>query len=261
MKSFLDIPYSETYSDYEHLLDLHLPEGEGPFPLFLYFHGGGIVNGCHTCTKMVWQNYLLERGVAVISANYRHYPNAKYPEFIEDAAEAVAWVKQHISEYADISEIYVGGSSAGGYLSMMLCFDSKYLGKHGILPTDLDGFFLDAGQPTCHFNVLRERGLERWRIVVDEAAPLFHVGLQEKLPSIFIVVSTEDIHNRYEETMLLISALKKFGHTEPEVRYQVMESRHCKYVNQADENGVSLFGPLIYNFIRSEKHAPKLPED
>lgn len=48
-----------------------------------------------------------------------------------------------------------GGSSAGGYISQMLCFDKTWLSKHGIKATDISGFIHDAGQPTCHFNVLR----------------------------------------------------------------------------------------------------------
>jgi len=249
MKVFYDVPYSASFQDEEHLFNLYVPEGEGPFPLFLYFHGGGLINGSHRAQKLIWQEYLLDRGIAVASANYRHYPNAKYPQFIEDAAEAVCFMKKRACELAPISSLYVGGSSAGGYLSMMLCFDETYLGKHGISPNELDGFFFDAGQPTCHFNVLRERGFDRWRVMVNEAAPLYHVGTRDAYPPMFFLVSTEDIHNRLEETMLMLSALKKFGQTEPKVQHKIMESQHCKYVNKADENGVSVFGPILHQWI------------
>ena len=43
---------------------------------------------------------------------------------------------------------------------MMLCFDKKYLGIHGIKPTDIAGFVHDAGQPTAHFNVLKSRRID-----------------------------------------------------------------------------------------------------
>lgn len=48
------------------------------------------------------------------------------PEYTEDAAAAVAWAVKHIAEYGGSpSEIYVGGHSAGGYLTLMLCLDKN----------------------------------------------------------------------------------------------------------------------------------------
>ena len=126
MKAIKDIAYAENGNPAQ-TLDLYLPD-ERDFPIFIYFHGGGLEHGDKgNAGSPLMASYLTQRGVALASANYRMYPEAKYPEFIEDAAQAVAWVKQHIAEYGGNDKIYVGGSSAGGYISMMLCFDKKYL--------------------------------------------------------------------------------------------------------------------------------------
>ena len=53
--------------------------------------------------------------------------------------------------------LYVGGSSAGAYIAMMLCFDPAYLKPYGV--SNIQGYLFDAGQPTVHFRVLKERGL------------------------------------------------------------------------------------------------------
>ena len=82
------------------------------------------------------------------------YPNAKYPDFLIDASDATAWVFKNIENYGKIKDIYLGGSSAGGYISMMLCFDKRWLGMHNIAPDSIDGYVHDAGQPTCHFKIL-----------------------------------------------------------------------------------------------------------
>ena len=96
----------------ECLLDLYLPTAEH-FPVFIYFHGGGIEEGSRAGVECFIEE-LTKAGIAVVSADYRMYPTAKYPEFIEDSAAAVAWVKNNIGEYGVCDGIFVGGSSAGG---------------------------------------------------------------------------------------------------------------------------------------------------
>lgn len=244
MKTIADICYSTEANQY---LDIYLPECSS-FPVFLYFHGGGIERGDKAQNFDLFISHLTDRGIAVVSANYRMYPTAKYPEFIEDAACATAWVFENMKTYGEVTGIYVGGSSAGGYISQMLCFDKRYLAKHGIAPTDITGFIHDAGQPTAHFNVLRERGIDSRRVIVDESAPLYHIGSEEKYAPMLVIVSDRDMENRYEQTMLLMSTLKHFGHTE-NVKLQVMESTHCAYIRKADKNGESIFGKLIAEYI------------
>ena len=116
---------------------------------------------------------LVKKGVAVVSANYRMYSEAKYPEFINDSAAAIAWTMKNIKEYGEPLSFFIGGSSAGGYLSEMLCFDKKYLAQYGIDSDLINGYIHDAGQPIVHFNVLRARGIDSRRVIIDEAAPIF----------------------------------------------------------------------------------------
>jgi hypothetical protein len=131
----------------------------------------------------------------------------------------------------------------------MLCFDKRYLGKYGLIPTDFAGFVLDAGQPTCHFNVLRERGIDGRRIIVDESAALYHVGTDEKYPPMLIIYSDNDMQNRPEQTVLLVSTLKHFGHVD-NVTVKMMHGNHCEYISKMDEQGESVFGKLLYEYIK-----------
>lgn len=246
MKTVLDIIYNE----YGQTLDLYLPE-DGKFEaIFLYFHGGGLERGSKEGCKN-FTPYLLEHGIAVASANYRMYPDAKFPDFIEDAADCVAWLKAHIGEYGDCDKIFVGGSSAGGYISMMLCFDERYLGKHGMKPTDLAGYIHDAGQPTTHYNVLRERGIDTRRVIVDEAAPLYFIGLNgnESAPMIYLV-SDNDIPNRYAQMELTLSTMKHFEYDMSKVDYKLLHGGHCHQIREFDENGDNVFGKLILEFVK-----------
>ncbi|MBQ3074821.1 MAG: alpha/beta hydrolase [Clostridia bacterium] len=253
MRSYLDVSYSAIGHTLQKL-DIHLPEEGDAFPVFVYFHGGGFERGDKAAEKLTpFYKYMTDHKIAVVTCNYRMYPDAAYPDFIEDGAEAVAWVKAHFSEYAKMDQLFVGGSSAGGHLTMILCFDKRWLGTHGISPMDIDGFLHDAGQPTCHFNMLKERGIDPKRILVDDRAPLYYVGLEEKYPVMRFIVSDNDMKNRYEETLLMISALENFGHVAPKISLKVMHGKHCRYVGAVDENDESVFGRICRDFIEENK--------
>ena len=125
MREEKDIFYTEDCHA-SRVLDIYLPDSDA-FSVLVYFHGGGLQGGDKRDAS-IFAKYLCERGIGVISANYRMLPDNTFPSFIEDAASAVAWVHKNIRP----KKMFVGGSSAGGYLSMMLCFDPKYLAAHGI---------------------------------------------------------------------------------------------------------------------------------
>ena len=247
MRVYSDIQYTGNHPSQK--LDILLPDAEGEYPIFVYIHGGGIVEGDKA--DVFFNETLTKRGVGLVSINYRMYPEAKYPEFVEDSAAAVAWVFKNIDKYCKPRGIYVGGSSAGGYLSMMLCFDKRWLGAHGIAPTDVAGYLHDAGQPTKHFNVLKYAGVDPKRVIIDETAPLYHIGVDAEYSRMLFVVSDNDMENRYEQTMLVLSTLKHYGHAEPKIKFKLMHGGHCEYVSKGalDENGVSPFGVLAADFI------------
>ena len=131
---------------------------------------------------------------------------------------------------------------------MMLCFDPKYYASENISPSDIAGYIHDAGQPTAHFNVLKYKGIDPRRVIIDETAPIYHIGMQDEYPPMLFIVSDDDMQNRYEQTMLLLSTLKHFGHSE-KVHLKVMNGKHCAYVNAVDPNGKSVFGKIVTEFI------------
>ena len=242
MKLIKDVFYAKDLA-----LDIYLPDSDS-FKAFIYIHGGGLEAGSKDDAKY-FAPFLAERGIATFSVDYRMYPTARYPDFIEDCAKSVLWVKSNIENYGKCTDIFIGGSSAGGYISQMLLFDKRYLGAHGLAPIDFAGFILDAGQPTCHFNVLRERGIDSRRIIVDDSSALYHVGEDAQYPPMLIIYSDNDMQNRPEQTRLLASTLKHFGHTE-NVTVKMMHGNHCEYIDKTDSQGESVFGKLIYDYIK-----------
>ena len=248
MRSFVDISYGKLENPAQKL-DIYLPECES-FPVFIYFHGGGIEGGDKGAHPYLYRD-LTSQGICVVSANYRMYPEAKYPEYLEDAAEAVKWVFDNIGKYGNAQKIIVSGTSAGGYISQMLCFDKRWFSAVGLLPTDVDAYIHDAGQPTTHFNLLKkEYGIDQKRIIIDEAAPLYHVGEDDKYSPMLIIVSDNDMFNRYDQTMLLVSTLEQYGHGKDEISLKVMNGTHCHYVSSRKDPGENVFAKIVTDYIK-----------
>ncbi len=248
MKTIENICYANRQDENLHL-DIYLPKSES-FDVFIYFHGGGLEAGSKEDAKDM-ASWLAERGIAVVACDYRKYPKAIYPDFVRDAGAAVHWVSNHIGEYGKCNRIFVGGSSAGAYLSMMLCFDSRWYRECGEYPIKVAGYFHDAGQPTVHFNVLRERGIDSRRVIIDDSAPLYHIGKEKSYPSMMFVVSDNDMENRFEQTQLILSTLRHFEYNESTISYCLMNGKHCAYFGAVDDNGDSVFGKMILEWINT----------
>lgn len=244
MKKTENIVYGDL--DSVHKLDLYLPD-HSVSSLFVYFHGGGL-EAFDKNVADVFAPYLTTRGIAVVSANYRMYPSAKFPDFICDVAQVVSWANKYMREELGCDRLYVGGSSAGAYLSMMLCFDRRYLANVGLDNSVISGYFHDAGQPTAHFNVLKYADIDSRRIIVDETAPLYYIGLEKEYPPMRFIVSDNDMKNRYEQTMLMLSTLSHFGYKNYD--HIVMHGKHCEYCSKINEKGEGILGQMIYDFIK-----------
>lgn len=234
------------------MLDLYLPEEKRCRTLLLFFHGGGLESGDKTDDRNIC-NELAACGIAVVSANYRMYPEAVYPQYIEDAARTVAWSLKHVTEYITYDQILIGGISAGAYLSMMLHFQPKFLAEYDINERQIAGYVFDAGQPTVHYNILRERGKDPHSVRIDEAAPLYY--LEGERPTaqnqrFLILVSDQDIAGRREQNELLIRTMETHGYEKSQINYQVMKGyHHAGYENIKDADGRYPYVELLCRFM------------
>lgn len=114
-----DIVYSHAAGQ-ELKLDIGYPDGEGPFPAVLFFHGGGWQQG-NKSHMHKWIRKFVSSGYVGVSVAYRFAPEFKWPSQIEDAKEAVRYVRAHAKEFKiDPAHVGVMGESAGGYLALMV---------------------------------------------------------------------------------------------------------------------------------------------
>lgn len=110
MNVMRNIPYTIPADDVR-ILDVYLPE-KGNGTLFFYVHGGGMEAGDKNDAD-AFAPYLTERGVAVVSINYRMYPAACFPDFIRDAALALAYVKENKAAFGAEKSMWAAAPPAG----------------------------------------------------------------------------------------------------------------------------------------------------
>lgn len=97
---------------------VYTPEGNGPFPALVYFHGGGWVAGDLEMVDPLSTMLTNRAGAVVVSVGYRLAPEHKFPAPLMDCYAATRWVSDNAAEIGvDPRRIAVGGDSAGGNLA------------------------------------------------------------------------------------------------------------------------------------------------
>jgi len=121
-RKFCDIPYT-TLGEDGPALDIYLPEeGEGPFPVAVFFHGGAFTGGDKAGGRcLAFALPMLKGGYAVASVNYSLAPQARFPRPIAEGKAAVRFLRAHAAEFMlDPRHFIACGVSAGGYIAAML---------------------------------------------------------------------------------------------------------------------------------------------
>ena len=100
---------------------LHRPQGNGPFPLTLFIHGGGFCIGDVDTTDGICRFLAEEVESLVVSVEYRRAPKAPFPAGLDDCWAALQWLAEHGGEIGgDPSRIAVAGNSSGGNFAAVL---------------------------------------------------------------------------------------------------------------------------------------------
>lgn len=105
---------------------VYVPEGSGPYPTLVYFHGGGWVIGdldTHDETCRVLSS---EADCMVVSVDYRLAPEHKFPTPFQDCYAAFEWVIENAETMQiDTDNVFVGGDSAGGNLAAAVALRAR----------------------------------------------------------------------------------------------------------------------------------------
>jgi acetyl esterase/lipase len=124
-------------------MDIYAPADTAgtPRPLIVFWYGGAWDSGSRNDYRFVGAA-LAARGAMVAVPDYRLYPEVVFPQFLHDAALAVAKAQREAgAHHADPRRTVLGGHSAGAYIAAMLALQPQYLREAGVDPTSIAGFF------------------------------------------------------------------------------------------------------------------------
>ncbi len=117
---------------------IYKPAGQAPYPILVYYHGGGWVIGDLETHDGISRAFANAAGCIVVSVDYRLAPEHKYPAAVDDAFAALNWVADHAAEFdGDAMRIAAGGESAGANLTAVIAQLAK-----------------EAGGPTLAYQIL-----------------------------------------------------------------------------------------------------------
>lgn len=206
--SYVSADETDAYRKSRCVLDIYYPDTDKGFATLIWFHGGGLESG----NKELLDGFR-RQGFAVVSVNYRLFPQGKCPDYLYDAAQAVAWTFENISRYGGTpDQIYVSGHSAGGYLTLMMALAKEYTEAFGLDADRIAKAYPISGQTVTHYTIRKERGLPDGIPVIDEYAPMTHAA-RGGAPLILISGDRSlELLARYEENLHLQALLKNFGH-------------------------------------------------
>jgi acetyl esterase/lipase len=172
-------------------LDVYRPKSAVAAPVVVFFYGGSWQSGSKAIYKFVG-SALARRGFVTVVPDYRLYPEARYPGFIEDGARAVRWAKDNAARFGgDPDKLFVMGHSAGAYIAAMLALDARWLGEVKLVPQhDIAGLIGVSGP----YDILPLRDPTLVTIFgganVTATQPIFHVS--SHAPPALLVTGAKD---------------------------------------------------------------------
>ncbi|MFE9635584.1 alpha/beta hydrolase fold domain-containing protein [Streptomyces sp. NPDC006463] len=125
IRRFEGVTYATKPGYRPRLLDVQLPAGEGPFPVVVWIHGGGWLEGDRrypppTVPAALLHGSVLTAGLALVSIDYRHSLEAPFPAQLHDVKAAIRYVRRFAADLGiDPERIGVWGESAGGHLAAL----------------------------------------------------------------------------------------------------------------------------------------------
>lgn len=101
---------------------LYRPATPGPHPIVAYFHGGGWVLGGAASDDPLCRDLCVRSNAIILSANYRHAPEDRFPAAPDDGYAALQWISENVESLGGVpGQLAVAGWSAGANVAAVVC--------------------------------------------------------------------------------------------------------------------------------------------
>jgi acetyl esterase len=129
---------------------VYTPEGSPPFPIVVFFHGGGWVVGTLDTYDPLCRALAAATPAVVVSVDYRLAPEHRWPAAVEDAYAATEWASRNAAALGGVQHrLAVAGDSAGGNLAAVVALGARDRGGPAIAFQLLVYPVLDAAGDTA----------------------------------------------------------------------------------------------------------------
>ena len=181
------------------------------YPMVVFVHGGSWESGSKDEYAFVGQS-LAQAGYVTAVINYRKAPEHVYPDYVEDAAQAIAWsVNNAPSLHVDPKRIAVVGHSAGAFNAVAAVSNEDFLAPYGIKPTDIATVVGIAGPYSYDFRKFASVTAFAADATPDEVMPDRQIkGAQ---PPYLLLTAENDKVVHDTNTIKMTQALKDYGVT------------------------------------------------
>lgn len=206
--------------DQRQMLDVYTPRDKaGLMPVVVFFYGGSWNSGKRQDYAFVG-SALSSRGIVAVVADYRLYPQVRYPAFVEDSAAAVAWTLKNIARFGgDPQHVFLMGHSSGAYNAAMVALDRRWLANLGTSPARISGWIGLAGP--YDFLPVQNKDVRPVFFYPDsppDSQPIHHVT-HEAPPALLLAASEDTVVNPKRNTGGMADKLRANNVAVKEVYY------------------------------------------
>ena len=245
-----DVAYG---TDPRQKLDVYTPlNAKGPAPVVVFFYGGNWNSGERSEYRFVGEA-LASRGMVAVLPDYRLYPQVRYPGFVEDCAQAVAWTLTEVPRYGgDAGRVFVMGHSAGAYNAAMVVLDPRWLAAYGLTPAAVRGWVGLAG-PYDFIPIKNEatRPVFLYPDTPPESQPINHVGTGAP-PALLLASKKDDLVDPVRNTVALATKLRAAGVAVTDVYFD--KTSHATLIGAMSRplRGLAPVLDMIVRFVASD---------
>jgi acetyl esterase/lipase len=193
-------------------LDVWRPDGPADkrLPVVIFYYGGGWVKGTRGAYAFAARAYA-SQGFVVVVPDYRKVPGVRFPAFLQDAADAVRWTRDHVAEHGgDPDRISLAGHSAGAYAAAMLALDARWLSAVG-LPRETIKASIGLSGPYDFYPFTSKRAIDAMHGVADPRMTQPIAFASAAAPPMLLVTSSADVTVRPRNADRLAARLRAVG--------------------------------------------------